>query len=94
MSEDVTIGELGRRLDTGFQNLERRMDAVTENYLRRDLYDSFRKNDLHSLALLEDQVRQTAKQRATDRRLLWSTLAAPVLVGLILLLLTAVGRLG
>ena len=71
---ELTLGEIGRRLDDVVTQFERRLDAMLsqferlasqaeQTYLRRDLYEAKHLTDLHSIATLEDKIRTLEKQR-------------------------------
>lgn len=83
MPDDVTIGELARRMDaldrrmtTGFEGVTRQITAM--NVVHTDRYDADRRADERRLQGIEDRYEE---QVATTKKLWWVIVAQ--LIGLI-----------
>lgn len=85
--------------------LQRRLEALAHTAVRKDVYDADEKRrqversadraELHDLEGDVDDMKQrldkAEERRSSDRRLWLSSLAFPLIVGVILLVLTALG---
>lgn len=105
--DDITTGELARRIESAVQVLGGSLEAlrkeivalgtrVESTYLRQDLASAFRITDQAYIAKvqndlqdLDKELRITQDQRRTDRRLMWTSLVAPLLILGITLLLSS-----
>lgn len=83
MPDDVTIGELARRMDaldrrmtTGFEGVGRQIASM--NVVHTDRYDADRRADDRRMEAIEDKYEE---QAATTKKLWWVIVAQ--LVGLI-----------
>ncbi len=83
---DVTLGEILRRLE-----------KVEHAHLSQSLAASFRVTDQAYIAAVENRVRDLEeayeadrKQRASDRRMVFAAIVAPLLVGTIMFILSTV----
>ena len=89
-----TLGEIVRRLDEIARRMERIAQDATERerlFVRTDVFEERQKTDLIQMRGLEAEVHSigkrldAAEERARSTRvLLWTSLAAPLLVGLVL----------
>lgn len=101
----MTTDELGRRMErleedvkSGVAGLHRRLDELNfvqpETWSLQNQLDAALRSELERrVALLEARDDQRDRDAATTRRLAWTSMIAPVLVGIALaILLNAMGR--
>lgn len=101
MPDDPTLGELARRLEDRFgdvrddiQQLGIRLDSRVS--MERYQIEQQQRDDAHKLLLervkgIEDARKEQDKQRAADRRLIFSALVVPVLLVLLQVYLSTRG---
>jgi hypothetical protein len=99
--DDPTLGELARRLEDRFgdvrddiQQLGIRLDSRVS--MERYQIEQQQRDDAHKLLLervkgIEDARKEQDKQRAADRRLIFSALVVPVLLVLLQVYLSTRG---
>ena len=93
--EDAVCG-LGSNVEALRLEIRTLGNSVESIYLRKDLAASFRVTDQAYIAKVENELQDldkelqaTQKQRTTDRRLMWTSLIAPLLILGITLLLSS-----
>ncbi|MEV5944845.1 hypothetical protein [Streptomyces sp. NPDC051994] len=101
MPDDPTLGELARRLEDrlgdvrdDIQQLGIRLDSRVS--MERYQIEQQQRDDAHKLLLervkgIEDARKEQEKQRAADRRLIFSALVVPVLLVLLQVYLSTRG---
>lgn len=84
-ADDVTLGEIARRLDRHEQSIaealrEVRADIAALSYVPTGTYEAHRAAAGQRVGQLEAEVREVRQGREADRRLIWTSLVAPVLM--------------
>lgn len=101
MADDPTLGEVVRRMEAGFSDLK---DDLRESGKRLDSKVSLERYDLEQRARdeafkvlvervksIEDDRKEQQKQRAADRRLIFTGLVVPVVILLLTVYLSTKG---
>lgn len=96
-AEDVTLGEIARRLDRHEREIGQalrdiRGDIASLSYVPVGTYEAHRAAMAQQVAQVVADVAEQAAARDADRRLIWTSLVAPVLMLVIgVVLYAAVG---
>lgn len=87
--DEPSIGEVLRRVDDAVAQLARLADRLERDYVTREAYQIQREADRDDVAEIIRRLDKSDTQRAADRRLLMTSLVAPLLVALVLLYVAA-----
>lgn len=94
MADEPSLGEIGRSLERLRHDLVEDITGIRQDIGRLvhlDVYTAHRLADQERMARLEQQAQQDQERRASDRRLIFASLIAPLVIVLIELYLAGRG---
>ena len=86
------MAEVVRRMEEISRQMAEILRVLSKEYVRKDVYEAERKADQQMQAATDATLTGLIKDRQTDRRLVWGSLALPLLVGVALLAVSAFVR--
>ena len=89
MTTDPTIAEVVRRLDDVTRQLQSVADRLNADYVRTDLYASHREADRDDVKQIAERMDKSEANQQALRRMLVTSIVAPILVALVVLYVTA-----
>lgn len=89
MTTEPTTAEVVRRLDEISNRLLDLTNQLRTDYLRADLYKAQRESDREDVKDLRTRLDKAEAQAAANRRLILTSLVAPIITALIVLYVSA-----
>lgn len=83
MADEMSLGEIGRRLNevqVGLKALDQKVDNLAGVYVRNDLFLLYERQQQSDVSRIQARLEDSERQRRDDRRLIWTSLVAPIVV--------------